>query len=858
LLVVGCRPAALLAPTGFKAEVLSSNQVKLSWNSVRGATGYVLERQGDGKPYSEVLNKYAHSFSDTDLNPNTLYEYRLRSKNSAGVSTLTVSTKATTQSAALPTPRGFSALAQSSTEISLNWNAVPGASSYRLERKSGAASYAVIQNELAFTSYQDGSLTANTRYEYRLRAKSAAGESARVEANATTVAATNPPPTPSGFNATVVSASQINLSWNTATGASSYVLERKYGSEAYTVLANPTATSHSDTGLAANTQYHYRLRSKNASGVSLEVELSATTTSNPPQAPTNFIATEVSSSEIALSWDAVAGASSYMLERKTGSENFAVIQNQLANPAYADFGLSANTSYTYRLRAQNNVGESPTVEASATTEAEISPPPPVPPPPVPPPPPPAGLSDLKVSANNRFLETSDSKTLFMLADVAWAIFSVPPYSEAEEYLQKRLAQRFNTIIAAIVWEYEWQGPNANGDRSFEYLFPNAADERSKGRDPAKPVEAYFKHVDKVVNRANELGFYMGLAPVWNNYLGGPNGWRVPLGFTVDKAKQLGRYLGNRYLNSKVFWVLGADDPLNTVCPPPGLPTNFSPCTTAAERKPLWNAMAQGLREVVGNKHLITFHPGGGAGTARTYIAAEPWHNFHSQQSGHQNYFFTSRIHEDYYGTPTKPVLDMEPLFEDSPLNLKPENGYSSANDVRRIAYWNVFSGGLGHSYAHHSVFQFYAPGRTALNYPIKTWREGLSAVGAEQMRHLRALVESRPFGSTVPDIGIISNGVGSGVETLRALRGSSFAMVYTPKPRSIAIALGKITGNQAGQTLSAWWYNPRNGSASKIGEYSGAGDQTFVAPTSDGTGLGVDWVLVLDHKSANYSAPGTP
>jgi fibronectin type 3 domain-containing protein len=850
LLIAACRPAGWPAPTGFKAEVVSPSEVRLSWNRVSGATGYVLERRVDGQTYATVLEGFVHEYSDTGLIPNTPYEYRLRSKSSSGASTLTTGVKATTQSAVLPTPTGFNATAVSSSTIILSWNAVSGANGYRIERRTGSANFVALLDNVASTNFQDSTLSPNTKYDYRLTAKSTAGDSAAVEANAITPPTSNPPPTPTGFNATAASSSEINLSWDAVAGASGYILERKHGSDPYsTIQANLTNNGFSDTGLAANTQYDYRLYSKNASGVSLEVEASASTLANPPSAPTGFVAEAVSGTEIALSWDGVDGASSYMLERKTGALSYSVLQDNLTDRLYADFGLSPNTLYSYRLRAKNNGGESETVEASATTEKETSPPPP-------PPPPPASLLDLKVSTNNRFLETSNGKTFFMLSDVAWSIFSVPTYAEAEEYLQKRLAQRFNTIIAAIVWEFEWEGPNANGDRSFEYLFPNAADERSKGRDPAKPVEAYFKYVDKVIAQANQLGFYMGLAPVWNNYLGGPNGWRVPLGYNVDKAKQYGRYLGSRYQNSKVFWVLGADDPLNTVCPPPGLPADFSPCTTAEQRKPLWNAMAQGLREVVGNKHLITFHPGGSAGTARTYISAEPWHNFHSQQSGHQNYFFTSRIHEDYYATPTKPVFDLEPLFEDSPLNLNPANGYSNASDVRRIAYWNVFSGAAGHSYAHHSVVQFWAPGRRSLNSPIKTWREGLSATGAEQMRYLWALVESRPFGQTVPDLTILTNGAGSGVDTVRALRAPNFAMVYTPKPRNLVINLGKLTGNQSGQTLAAWWYSPRSGTATRIGEFPGTGEQSFTAPTSDGTGLGADWVLVLDHKAAGYGAPG--
>jgi hypothetical protein len=53
--------------------------------------------------------------------------------------------------------------------------------------------------------------------------------------------------------------------------------------------------------------------------------------------------------------------------------------------------------------------------------------------------------------------------------------------------------------------------------------------------------------------------------------------------------------------------------------------------------------------------------------------------------------------------------------------------------------------------------------------------------------------------------------------------------------------------------VKAWWFNPRDGSANAIGEFSNEGEREFVPPAP---GEALDWVLVLDDASKSYPAPG--
>ena len=107
----------------------------------------------------------------------------------------------------------------------------------------------------------------------------------------------------------------------------------------------------------------------------------------------------------------------------------------------------------------------------------------------------------------------------------------------------------------------------------------------------------------------------------------------------------------------------------------------------------------------------------------------------------------------------KPVLDGEPIYEDHPVSFNAKKlGHSIAADVRRPLYWDLFGGAFGHTYGHHSVWQMWSPPGTPINNPLMPWDEAIEQPGAAQMQHARALLESRPFLTRIPDDGVIVAG----------------------------------------------------------------------------------------------------
>jgi len=442
----------------------------------------------------------------------------------------------------------------------------------------------------------------------------------------------------------------------------------------------------------------------------------------------------------------------------------------------------------------------------------------------------APLPKLKVCDNHRFLVTESGEPFFWLGDTAWELFHRLNREDAEFYLENRAKLGFNVVQAVALAEMNGlNAPNAYGHRPL------------KNNDPLQPDEDYFKDVDWIVAKANSLGIYVGFLPTWGDK------WNKKWGtgpeiFTPHNAEVFGEWLGKRYRDASIVWILGGDRPVEN-----------------ERHKEITRALARGLLQGDGGAHLITFHPTGGGGSSESFHNEE-WLDFNMRQNGHQAEF-TGRYDQtraDYDCTPIKPVLDGEPIYEDHPLSFKAkELGYSVASDVRRPLYWNLFSGACGHTYGHSSVWQFYDPKRFEMTYTSMPWVEAINQPGAAHMQHAKYLLLSRPFLTRVPDDSIIVAGPvptvipGAGLYRFVATRDAegTYALVYAPVGRAFTVRMGVIKNQQ----VKAWWFNPRDGTASTIGIFENKGEREFTPPNA---GEMLDWVLVLDDAAKGYPQPG--
>jgi hypothetical protein len=173
------------------------------------------------------------------------------------------------------------------------------------------------------------------------------------------------PIAPSNLAASVISKSEIDLSWSdNSNNEIQFKIERKTSvttfAEVATVAANVKAFK--DTNLSPDTSYSYRVRASNEAGDSSYASaMTVKTLPTIPSAPTNLAATVESRSKITLTWkDNATNEKNYLVERSTSQSGpFVQIKQVGANvTTVSDFNLTANTQYYYRVRASNTGGNS--------------------------------------------------------------------------------------------------------------------------------------------------------------------------------------------------------------------------------------------------------------------------------------------------------------------------------------------------------------------------------------------------------------------------------------------------------------------------------------------------------------------
>jgi hypothetical protein len=274
---------------------------------------------------------------------------------------------------------------------------------------------------------------------------------------------------------------------------------------------------------------------------------------------------------------------------------------------------------------------------------------------------------------------------------------------------------------------------------------------------------------------------------------------------------------------------------------------------------IWRAMAEGITDAIAgqkgmdnssdyDRTFMTYHCY--ASSSRWFAEDEwidmhTWGSYHERKSNERAYL--TAWHE-WDNKNHKPFVNSEPAYEQLPINYDWANisyGRFDASDMRQVAYWSVFAGAAGHTYGGHEVWQMYKKDNP---YPPLTthnqveWDEAMEYEGANQIQHLKALMEFYDFFSRKPDLDVIAVNPNDPSGKLVATRGNNYIMVYAPTGKNIYLNKLKVNFN----TFKAYWFNPQDGKTSTADHKSTTDTYEFNPPGEPL--VGNDWVLILSSE----------
>ena len=389
-------------PSNLTATAAGSTQINLSWTAATETGGtitqYLIERCSGANcgntpaNFAQVGTSATVTFNNTGLTASTSYSYRVRATDAAAnLGPYSSPASATTLVNSPSAPSNLTATAAGPVLVNLSWTASTETggtiSQYLVERCTGVgcSNFAQVGTS-ATTTFNDSGLLGSTRYSYRVRAEDTLNVTGPYSnmASATTAAPTFT--APSSLAALAAGNTQINLSWTAATETggtlTNYLIERCTGAACgnFAQVGTSATTAFNNTGLLGSTSYTYRVRATDAANnFSAYSNTSSATTAAPTfTAPSNLTATAASSTQINLSWTAATETggtiTQYLIERCSGANcgntpaNFAQVGTS-ATVTFNNTGLTASTSYSYRVRATdaaNNLGPYSSTATAAT------------------------------------------------------------------------------------------------------------------------------------------------------------------------------------------------------------------------------------------------------------------------------------------------------------------------------------------------------------------------------------------------------------------------------------------------------------------------------------------------------------
>ncbi len=253
--------------------------------------------------------------------------------------------------------------------VELSWtgssDAESGVSGYRIYRNGTLRSF------VGGTTFADTTVAAATTYTYTVRAVNGSllesGDSNSLPVTTPAAVDTQAPTAPGNLRTDSVTTTAVALRWNASTdnvGVTSYRIYRGAAQ-----IGTATGVTYSDSGLTQATSYSYRVTALDAAGnesnpsSTLDVTTVDPGDTTAPTIPTGLLAGGATTTSVQLSWNPATddrAVTGYRVYRNGAAVGTSV------TTSFGDTGLSADTSYTYRVSAYDAAGNESDLSAQIT------------------------------------------------------------------------------------------------------------------------------------------------------------------------------------------------------------------------------------------------------------------------------------------------------------------------------------------------------------------------------------------------------------------------------------------------------------------------------------------------------------
>lgn len=340
------------APTSLSSSGITSTSAALNWIAYAGASSYTLKYRIIGAAAWSSLTSSTTSATISGLTPSSNYEFKIQSDCGSG-NLSAFSTPSTFVTPAPPciTPGGLSVSSITYNSASLNWTAVAGVTNYTIQyREVGAAAWTTSAS--ASISKTITGLNSASNYEFQVQSDCGSGNYSSYSSPTSFSTPAPPCNTPGGLVASAISDVSASFDWIDFSGAVGYNIRYRITGTASWTSATSVLNTLNVSGLTPASNYEFQVQSNCGSGNTSAYSGSAnfSTIAPPCNVPTGLTSSAVTNTSATLTWNAISGASSYVVQYRTiGAAAWLTLNSPVANLNLS--ALSANSTYEFEVQS---------------------------------------------------------------------------------------------------------------------------------------------------------------------------------------------------------------------------------------------------------------------------------------------------------------------------------------------------------------------------------------------------------------------------------------------------------------------------------------------------------------------------